>query len=479
MRSCKLAAITTAAALLSAVSALAAPSAPARLGLDEYLAQVERGNPSLKSARAAAEGYSLRGSEGTLLTAPFVFANYTNLDDKKETQTPLFQGYRTKVNTTTLGLGANTAIGLSAKYSYNLTKTEIQGASPLQLPQPNFYTAYNQLELSQAILRNGFGSEIRAQETAANFGNRAQAAAEEFRSLAQLVEAENTYWRLAFARKNVEINRDVMARSEKILEWARRRVSMQLGDRSDLLQSEAGYNLRKLELQNALEEEKSAARAFNLLRDDSSQEVGEQLEIPSPESLLKLPTPRREGSRLDLKAAENQEKAQIALAQLDKERVKPQLDVFATIAWNGRDGARPEATSEAFRSNHSTTAIGVKFTAPLALPTAVRTWKGTELAKEAATLNLERKRRDETLDWTELTERFSDARARLALQQVIEKVQKEKFDNERQRLLRGRTTTYQALIFEQDYAQAQQLRIRIQSEILRLSSQLKLYKGEL
>lgn len=470
-------ALTVAAALAGAVSAFAAPSA-GKLTLEDYMEQVRAGNPSLKAAEKNAEGYSLRKDEGGLLTSPYLFGTVQNFDDKKETVQPLFQGNRTKGNQYTFGIGANTPVGLNAQYSFNLQKTEIQGASQLQLPLPNYYTSYNLLELNQSLFRNGFGSETRAQAEALESSNRAQSYAAGFSALAQLVQAENAYWRLAFARQSLNIQKDVLLRSERILDWAKRRVSMQLGDKSDLLQSEAGFKLRQLELQNAYEEERAALRAFNLLRNQPEDTAVADLEIPSTERLIGGAGPEKSGTRLDVKAAEEEERALIANAQLDKEKAKPAVDLFASLAWNGRDGLRSEAINESFHGKHATMAFGVRFTAPLSFGTMRNTWKGTELAKEAASLNLERKRLDENLEWKELERRLKDARSRLSLLQTIEKVQREKYENERQRLLRGRTTTYQALTFEQDYAEAQLLRIRTQAEVLGLTAQSKLFRGE-
>mgnify|MGYP001046760359 CR=1 FL=1 len=46
-----------------------------------------------------------------------------------------------------------------------------------------------------------------------------------------------------------------------------------------------------------------------------------------------------------------------------------------------------------------------------------------------------------------------------------------------ERLLRGRTTTFQALNFEQDYASAQLLRLRTQAEVLQLTAQLNAFRS--
>ncbi|MGZ3711494.1 MAG: TolC family protein, partial [Bdellovibrionota bacterium] len=99
--------------------------------------------------------------------------------------------------------------------------------------------------------------------------------------------------------------------------------------------------------------------------------------------------------------------------------------------------------------------------------------------QEAAHLDLDQKRLNEDKDWRDLSHRLVDAKTRLELLRTIEEVQRDKFENERQRLLRGRTTTYQAITFEQDYAQSQLLSLRTQAEVLQVISQLKLFRGHL
>ena len=57
-------------------------------------------------------------------------------------------------------------------------------------------------------------------------------------------------------------------------------------------------------------------------------------------------------------------------------------------------------------------------------------------------------------------------------------MQKEKLEYEKYRFELGRTTTYQVLTFEQDYAQALISRLMIEREILSLHAQLKTYAAE-
>jgi outer membrane protein TolC len=471
-KSCKLLFFTATGAALSLASAFAAPA----ITLDQYLNEVSGKNPGIRASEASAKGYADLSDSASVLSTPYLFGNYTNLDDRRETTSPTVQGTRTTQGQYTVGVGMNTRFGLNAKYSFNTADTEIFNASAV--PIPRFNTSYNKLELTQSILKNGFGSQTRAQEDAQESENLAQSYAARFNSLSQLVEAENAYWRLAFARRSVEIQKDALARAQRALDWAKRRVNMQLGDKSDLLQAQASYDLRRLELSAAEEEERNAARSFNTLRYIDDDKVSEALRIPTIEETIKATGAEKAGTRLDIKAAEEQAKAAAAKAQLAAENVKPSLDLFATLSWNGKDAERGEAVSEAFKSAHSANTYGVNLTIPLDLGSMTSGIRGARYVRENAELALEQQKLNESLSWREVESRFNEARTRLSLLRTIENVQKEKYENERQRLLRGRTTTYQALTFEQEYAQTQLSTLRTQNEVLQIRAQMKLYRGE-
>ncbi len=76
---------------------------------------------------------------------------------------------------------------------------------------------------------------------------------------------------------------------------------------------------------------------------------------------------------------------------------------------------------------------------------------------------------------TGLKDKFQQAKDRLTIYDQLEKTQKTKLEYERVRRQRGRTTTQQVLLFEQDYEQAQLGRIKTMSDILQLLAQMKTY----
>ena len=85
---------------------------------------------------------------------------------------------------------------------------------------------------------------------------------------------------------------------------------------------------------------------------------------------------------------------------------------------------------------------------------------------------------DQQQAWSDLVARLSDAKTRLGLAFTIETAQKQKLEYEKQRLKEGRTTTYQVLLFEQDYSQAEYAKAKAAAQVLDFSARLKLYGNE-
>ena len=457
-------------------SLVTGPAFAANLTVSEYVGQVQDKGVAFRSSELKAEGQMLLRSLGSLVTSPFLFGDLRSLDDKQETLSPSFSGTRTKGEMYTIGVGMITPVGLDARYSFNLSHADIQNAS--LLPIPNYYTNYNKIELTQSLFRNGFGSETRARADLAYYSHEAQGLGEQYRQLAMVAEAEQTYWRLALARQTIKVQEDALARSDRLLSWAKRRTGLQLGDRADLLQAQANHDLSQIELRRAIEEEKNASRAFNLLRNLSSEGVPETVKFPTADEIQRMQANRVFGKRLDLQAAEATEKATVANVQLEKEQLKPRVDVFANVAWNGRDAKRPAAMEEARKSTHGTTGFGVTFNVPLEVGTLTKGLRGANLTQEAASYELELKRLNTEREWSDIQSQLAEARTRVELLQKLEEVQREKNENERQRLLRGRTTTYQSVTFEQEYATTQLQGLRARAEVLRLMSQANLFQDQ-
>jgi outer membrane protein TolC len=447
------------------------------LSLDSYLAQVAGKNEGYLKSKKAAEAYEARSDEWRLITSPNVFGSVQFGTDKTETASPTLSGTQTDTRLYSAGISQKTNFGLDAKLSYNYADTEIQGASPAFLTQPHFITTGPALELTQSLWRNGFGSETQATQEARAASVEAQKLSEIFAQSQLKAQAETAYWRLAVAREALDAMKQSLDRTVRGRDWTAGRSRLELTDRADLYQQDAAVASRQMDVQAAENEEKSAARAFNTMRGQDSNEVPEALAPITDDVITRLSIPKRDKARADVQAAESQAKAAKASSRTGEESSKPNVDLFMKAGLGGRDVSGSEAVSEGFTTDHPNYTVGVRLSMPLAQGIAARARQSYRVEAESAELGYRRKAFESEREWNDLVQRFDESKQRLELARKLEQAQKLKLDAERARHRLGRSTTYQVIQFEGDYANAQLSRIRLAQEVLGIYSQMKTYGG--
>ncbi len=447
------------------------------LSLETYLQQVANQHQGLRGTIAASEGAALRANEADAMLAPNVFANVQQTVDEKPTANPAFQGDKSSVNTYTVGVGKQTSFGLNAKVSYGTGYYAVDGANPQFLTEPKYHDARTTIEVSQPLWRNLFGRETRALQELSRSQALATSATENFKTRMTRMEAEMTYWRLVLARESVGVNRASLQRSERIREWSANRAKLELADKSDLLQAEAAVAGRNLELRMAMDEEEAAARAFNSLRGTTSGKVNETLAAISPDLSAKLAVPTRATLRADVIAAQSYARLAAANATVAAEKYRPTFEVFGAYSLNGKDTKSGEASSQAFGTDYPTTTIGLRLNAPLGGSIGA-TRSGYLKEAFAAGENAKRKMFEQEHEWQDLNSKLTQTKERLKLTRSLETLQKQKLEYERDRQQRGRSTMYQVLIAEQEFANTQLNRIRTQAELLRVVAQMGTFGGD-
>jgi len=460
-----------------------------KLTLDTYLDQVRNRHLGYKGNKEASEGGELRSEEGRLQLSPTAFANYLYKNDTSQLSQLAFinfDAFRTHV--ASFGISQATTIGLSGKLSYNFYSSHyanpnsslLTPAAAATLSQP-WYNQNATLELSQSLWSNGFGRGVRAQQTVLEASALTSSFANSFLAKTTLTQAEAAYWRLAAARQILKLQQEARERAQKIYDLNARKAKMQLADRADVLQSEAQLEARTNDVQSAQEEIRAASRAFNSARNSTEDEVPEELADLDPQTIDELKIPQRAKYRDDVKAAEQAQRANMASAEVAIERDRPTLDIVGSIAGIGQGYDLGTVTGSSLvplgmqsSSEHAET-IGLRFSAPLNFGLLSKSKEGWVREREAAELNYQRKLFDQEQDWNDLNQRLADARKRLTRAQRLEQLQQTKLNYERDRLSRGRTTTFQVLIFETEYLIAQLVRVREHAVILSLIAQMKLY----
>jgi outer membrane protein TolC len=467
--------VRAAKALLSLIVIIPNISFGTSLSLNDFLKQVQEKNQSIVASKLSEEGALDRSNEGKLIFRPSLFAQAQSAIDKKPTTNKNAQGDRTDHNLFTAGLMQQFNFGLQSKLTYNISHTIIYNASPAFLPQNNFYDGMLTLELTQSLLRNFFGVENQSLETISTSQAKASKLTEQFKVRTIISLAESLYWSLSQMRKIVKVQKESFDRAEKIRNWSKKRLNSGLGESSDFLQADANYKAREYELLNALQEEKNIHRSINSMRGVDSDIFEEDLESVDSTKIKELELPKRMAVRDDTAAAFELEKIAKANAALSIEKNKPTFEVYGTYALNGRSREKDIAVTNTFKNEHDTRAIGLRFVTPIDLLTTNNNINGYKKEQMAAEQNYQRKVFDQEALWNDLTSKFRDAKIKLTLVEKIVEAQKIKAGNERERLNKGRTVTFQVLNFEQDYAQSELAKIQSESSILNIYAQLKTF----
>ena len=243
-----------------------------------------------------------------------------------------------------------------------------------------------------------------------------------------------------------------------------------------MLQSAASLEARKLDVQAARDNERTASRTFNTARNVNSDSVSESVLEATHNIAESLRVPERLEMRDDVKSAQENARAQEANAVVQSEKDLPTLQLFGSFALNGRSDNLEPTLTNSFSAGRNTINAGVQFSMPLAIGTTSTARDGWEKQKAGAELVYDKSLFDSEQNWQDLLLRFNEAKRRLSLARSIEEAQRRKLVYEKERLSKGRTTTYQVLLFEQDYALAQASRVNAEGDVFSVYTQMKLFQ---
>jgi outer membrane protein TolC len=442
------------------------------LSLSNYLNQVKKCNEGLQGSVMIATGALQRAGEGRLLTTPKFFAEGQYLKNRYDPNWSPIAGNSNTLQSYQVGVSQTTPYGVQGKLYYNYQHQTINGISPL-INSSQATATSPVLELTVPLARNWAGRETRASAQLITQQAYLTQYLEGYKIKMLIAQAESAYWRLAITRNIVGIQRDSLKRAQKIEQWVQKRAGLRLAEEADTLQAKAAVMAKELDIQVAMNDEKLSARNFNTLRGSNQDNVYEQLCSYSKDVRPSLPA--YFGPREDVKASEAQEKIAIANAQLGIEKNKPDVDLYASYALNGNNPSSNAAVSQSFSLDYPSTAVGLRLSMPLDFWRLAKIRKGYTKEIKGATCQYKQKRFEDKRLWEDLVVKLKNVSERFELASQLEKIQLLKLQAERTRLSNGKTTTYQVLIFEQDYANSQISRLALQDEMLGLISQLKTF----
>ncbi len=466
-------------AMVLAGSALRAAS----LSMATYEAQVRDGNQAYRAAQAQNVALELAALEPGIAFAPHLVASVNLMDQMAASASPLDpQRIRNGAGDLAINKYFSSGTFLSAGYRANLSGIEyspflagfassLSGGNGLSVLADTFWSTGYFVTLQQPLIR-GLGARglkaTQAQLTSQLGGYRELG---RLGAASILFDARRAYVQLALTRKLIQIQNESLERNQKILDWAKRRAAEDLGDKVDVLQVEAALKMLELALVQAKQDEAQALARFNTLRGVAIHlNVDDLILDAAPDQL-----PVRQGNRPDLKAAELKKVGDQARIEEIKDKYLPDLNLFASYSVSG---IKPDL-GPAFEDSalHPSIMVGAKLDLNLDVPLFLKILKGAEKAAAASADDLEQKRRGLDQEWDDLDSAWKGLGQRRELATQLEALQFEKADREKKRYQAGRTTNFQVLRFEDDYAQARVQSLSLNAAALVLAAQADLFNG--
>lgn len=448
------------------------------LTVDQFLDQVKNQNMGYQSSELQMKGSTLQKREADLFFKPQFFLNAQKGYDSRLPDPPFLVFDQVRTERYSAGFSQEFSFGVETRLSYDLQKNEYKGLNVAPGVDKPYWNAIPTLELNIPLWGNAFGRASQAKKELTLQQRTFEHRNAEARAKQTMVEAEIAYWKLSAAQESVRVQKKALESADNILNYVTNKRSKNLGEEADVLQARALTESYKLQLEQAAIEERAARRKFNIFLNLDADEPVEELAKLDYRGLLSEPIPSTmPGDRPDVRASQAQVAVARANGQLAVEQNKPTLNLFGGYSLFGRDGNRSTALSRAGTNDRESAYFGVKFQMPLHLTAQADAREGARQAQTAAELNHKYLAYSQAQEWTDITALFKDAQTTLKLADLMEKAQKAKLDNERVRLRQGRTTTYQVLLFEQDYLASEVARIRAANQIIALKSQIQLYSS--
>jgi len=452
------------------------------LTLEEYLDQVKTQNLNYNAAAQNAEAYELLRRKAELVTAVKLYGYSEKSMAEQNQALQIFRYKQVDYQRNQIGFSQTSDFGLNTNAYYALVNTFYHGLNTTNSANPSLaqsnYQAIPTLELSLSLWQNRFGAATRASKDSTYFANESQKLTAKSLSLNELVNSEKAYWTLVYARKAVEINRRAVESAKKILDYVSKREKMNLGDKSDVLQAQASFEARQLVLKQAENDEKIAVKIFNKQRNTNLDEAPESLDEFDLKKLQTYLVPKvKAADRFDVKASEASMKAAVASAKSEEESSKPSVNLYGSHSLTQIKDTPYKAVANSFAPNGIGSKIGINFSMPINFGLTSDLQQGAIKNASAARITYRQKLLDQQNDWESLIQNMESYKQNLTLSLAIEAAQKSKLENERQRLRQGRTSTYQVLLFEQDFANAELNTQQLTYKLVEAIANSKLYQN--
>lgn len=472
-------------AILAVKGAEAGPAGP-KLALQDFLNLVEQKNGNFRSLKSSREAVVARRIVGDAELATVLTAKYGESKSKRpQIFGPMtISGTEGKEVSLELAKKFSTGTNVELKGSVTESKSFIDAAQPPASPTTSNTVGAMGVSISQSLWKNFFGKSTDLRREREEFVEKAESGGLDVSQRKILIEAEAAFWDHVYLIEELRQRVDSLERARGLQVWMKRRVGNGIGDRTDLIGTDAliaGHEFHLLSTQDEL------AASTRKIRDLLEMAENE----PAPELIGKLDGVRDISTQVEGEFGSNKAQAQVVSyeaylsslqarakavgAQEAVEGYKPDLVLTGSYSTNSVDTSMSGAAQDISNTRIPSTSVGISF--KYMLDSDIKN-AGRDVAKvEALSAKQiqERKFLESRAAWEEILRRHKEMTAKVKLAERSSRLRLEKADAEKEKLSKGRSTTSMVVQAEEDAADGRLNLAKIQAEQRKLEAQGRMF----
>lgn len=443
--------------------------------LEEYKQDVSKGDSSYQALTLKQQAAEIDLRRPEALSAVQIFSTNYYMHDTRSPLNSTFMGDDTKQWELSLGLKQRNPLGFEWSLAETFRHTDVRGFS-LAPGSYKFFESAPKLELRVPLWRNAFGRELEAQISALTYGTRIQKLQSQIALVKKEIEIEERFFQYAIQLHLSALAEKNMQRSERLYNSIRSKRSRNLVDASDESQTRAVWALRKLEHTNSIKTLETKKNNFNSLLGDltlpSKTTTDLKIDPLSSEQLNSVAAKDKVSlyekvKTLDIKYQQSQTLAEY-------ESAKPDLNLFSSVTFQGRDNNKSGAYSELIDKKENSWMVGISLQTPFDIGLSRDLMRAARLKESASEELLKREDLEQKISWVQFKQDLTLCSENLPLFKDIEDSQTKRLASEESKYRNGRSTLFIVLSAEQDLisAQAQRWTYELQCRLLHSNAKL-------
>jgi outer membrane protein TolC len=444
--------------------------------LSEYLEDVSKNNNTYQGAKLLEQGFEEQKDIFSLVYKPKFFVDASHTEDKRQTNSPVFQGNKTNLWSVNSGFSTLTKTGTAVKLYYSQTQISIDGVNPNFLPISSFFLNGWNFEVSQNLWKNGFGKQTLANQMLKSAQVKSNAYDNAFKQNEITMNAKKIFYELASLLDKINTQKQVLEVARSTSELINIKISKGLGEKADLYQMKSFVQTRKYELESSLVDLKKLTLDFNNLR-GFGDEFPNDLTLPDFSYALNYDfnTLNIDLKRYDVRAKEEQMKVATNSYESSIHDNKPQLDVKIITSINGRASTYNQSMSYVNSGNYPYTVATLNFSIPLDYSAFKKINAGYKMAQKGAQLSYLQSLNDSKANLEKLKEQLNMGKELLNQLKSLVEINFKRVEEERFRYKIGKTTLYQLCLIEQEYLLSKINLINLHKTILQTIAEIETF----